>query len=83
MSAESKSDADLALVKRHVEELGEHFDAIQIFASRYEPALEDGTVNVQMGTGNWFARYGHVRDWLIKEEEATRLKVRKDEDQTE
>lgn len=86
MSAESEekqADADVAIVKRHVAELGEHFDSVQIFVTRFEAGVEQHTVSVQLGSGNWFARMGHIRDWLVKEDEATRLKVRKDESETE
>lgn len=64
---------DLELVKRHLAQLSEHFDAVQIFATRYnanklEGFDEDGlTTRINVGTGNYFARYGHVAYWLKQE----------------
>ena len=53
----------------------EHFDSVHIFATRNEPT-ENGTVQVSMGLGNWFARYGQIKHWVIAEEEVSREKVR-------
>lgn len=56
-------DIDLNRVKQAVNILYEHFDAVQIFASR---ANDDGsgTVHCNYGAGNWFARYGHVKSYV-------------------
>ena len=60
-------DSDLELLKKAVGELGVRFDAVQVFATRYE--LDSaGTVNCHWGCGNFFARYGHVRQWVVMEE---------------
>lgn len=72
---------DVNMVKRHVEELGEHFDSVQIFATRHEQGSLDGTVSIHIGTGNWFARYGQVTEWCIKQDEWTRRKAAKDDEQ--
>lgn len=69
-------EQDLKMVRQHLDQLGEHFDAVQIFCTRYNPNKvegcdEDGsTTRVNIGTGNWFTRYGHVMYWLelVKEE---------------
>lgn len=74
MSTETE---DMDLVRKHVTSLGEHFDSVQIFVTRHEPAEKDGTVTINFGSGNWFARYGQVRNWVNVEEEASRIKVRK------
>lgn len=58
-------ETDLQLVQKAVDDLGEHFDTVQIFVTRYEGG--DGTTNINLGTGNWFARFGHVSEWLLKE----------------
>lgn len=71
-------EADLEMLQKHVEQLGEHFDSVQIFCTRHEPP--DGTVNVSYGSGNWFARFGHVSDWLTKSSERTKEYVRREED---
>lgn len=67
---------DLKIVTKAIQDLSEHFDSIQIFATRYDANSEGATVNVSKGTGNWFARAGQVREWIIKEDEASRKSVR-------
>jgi hypothetical protein len=59
-------EADMALVKKHVDELGEHWDTVQIFCSRLDLEQDPTTVNINLGSGNWFARYGQVREYLIR-----------------
>lgn len=84
MSAE---DHDMKLITGAVESLGEHFDAVQIFASRGEVDRGDQiAVNVYSGCGNWFARYGKVSNWIVAEDERTKARIRLeslDEEDTE
>ncbi len=82
MSDSPYNDADLKLVLDAVKTLREHFDSVQIFCSRYEFA-EEGTTHIARGEGNWFARYGQVRDWLVTEDEQTKEKIRHDNDDTQ
>lgn len=65
MTEQDQEEIDLAIIKRHAAQLAEHFDSVQVFATRKS---EDGTVNAQWGEGNWFARFGQVRAWLVQEE---------------
>lgn len=74
-----QKDEDLDRVKRACETLGEHFDTVQIFVTRHEPGIEDGTINITWSEGNWFARYGQVREWLVKAEERTRKWVQQND----
>lgn len=60
-------DHDVDILKKHVAQLMEHFDTVQIFCTRHSPEL-DGTVRVQWGGGNYYARYGQVNRWIIEEE---------------
>ena len=73
-------NADMALIRAALNSLGEHFDAVQIFASRCESGEQDGTVHLNLGTGNWFSRYGQVKDWCVKEEEFARISVRSEKE---
>jgi hypothetical protein len=68
-------DKDLELVKQAAISLGEHFDSVQIFCTRHESGEQDGTVTVKYGTGNWFARYGQIKDWVLVEEESSKSKI--------
>lgn len=76
------AERDLEMVKDACNELGEHFDSVMILTTRYDPAAADGTVNINYGCGNWFARYGQVREFLAKCEERTRVQVQKEEAET-
>jgi hypothetical protein len=69
MSANTEDkDRELNLLKSHVAQLAEHFDSVHISCTRFD-AESEGTVNVHWGEGNWFARYGSVRAWLLKQEQ--------------
>ena len=71
-------DQDLELLQKAIDTLGEHFDSVQIFATRHDT---DGTKSIQKGCGNWFARYGQVREWMLKEEQSSRNDVPKPKDE--
>ena len=68
----SESSPEMQRVEDAMNSLSEHYDTVQIFVTRYEPTIEGGTVNASLGSGNWYARYGQVREWLIKSEENSR-----------
>jgi hypothetical protein len=74
-------DEDLKRVQAALNTLGEHFDTVQILATRHEPGQEDGTVHVELGVGNWFARRGQVADWLVRVDEESRSISRQDEEE--
>lgn len=44
------------------------FDTVQIFASKYEDDENGDTSYWVEGRGNWCARFGQVREWLISQE---------------
>lgn len=64
--------ADIALINKHVVALGEHFDTVHIFASRHIPGDENGTAIFNRGSGNWCARVGHIKEFIIYEDERIR-----------
>jgi hypothetical protein len=64
---------ELALVKQHISQLMEHFDSVQIFATRFDGEDDGNTRSVQAGDGNYYARYGHVVSWLKDQENASPL----------
>ena len=65
---DKQQDADMAILEKHANALMEHFDNVQIFVTRCDPAVVDGTINATFGLGNWFARYGQVKNWINGEE---------------
>lgn len=70
--AKRQQDADIAMVQWHVDKLCEHFGSIHIFATRHESGQLDGTISVNLGAGDWYARYGKVKEWVIIEEQRMR-----------
>lgn len=60
-------DQDIIILKNHVVRLSEHFDNVQVFATRSTP---EGTVRCGWGTGDWYARYGHAKKWFLELEES-------------
>ncbi len=65
----SEQDQDQQIVAKAVDQLGEHFDSVQVFVTRYEPNGGDQTsTQLNCGSGNWLTRYGHIKDWLLRQE---------------
>lgn len=62
---------DLKVLNRVINELGEYFDTVQIFVTRHEPAVENGTLEYNGGVGNHYARLGHVQAWLEDQKNAS------------
>jgi hypothetical protein len=73
----SDKEADVELVRKHVQALGEHFDTVQILVTRHMPAEKNGTVSIEQGSGNWFARRGQARDFVINGDEHVREHARR------
>lgn len=69
-------DDDMKLVKKFCDDLGEHFDTVRIFVTRHEPEMEDGTITIDRGVGNWYAQYGQVKEWMIIQDERAREHTR-------
>jgi len=80
MDEQTEDTPELAMVRKHCNELGEHFEAVSIFCSRHDQGGEHGTVHINLGVGNYFARIGHIKDYIIKEDEGTRINQRKEQE---
>jgi hypothetical protein len=74
---ESERDRLQLLLQDTAAKLTEHFQVVQIFASNLEEG-GDSTLSVNAGLGNWNARFGQVREWVVYEEEKKREEARKD-----
>lgn len=72
-------EADLERIKRSVATLGEFFDTVQVFCTKSIGEDAGNTTSFHTGSGNWFARYGQVREWLIKKDEQAREEARGDD----
>jgi hypothetical protein len=73
----TQADNDYNLVKKHTAQLMEHFDTVQIFVTKHEPNA--GTINCQLGMGNWYARYGLIKAWCKREERRFELEIKEDD----
>lgn len=65
--------ADSERVESAIQMLSEHFDTVQIFVTRHDGNV--GTASTIMGIGNWFARVGQARDWLVEQEALTKNNI--------
>jgi hypothetical protein len=70
------TEQQLSPLKKAIHDLGEHFGSVQIFVSTHQPAEVGRTVHASAGVGNWYARYGQIREWIIRTEEETKCSVR-------
>ena len=73
----SEQDRDIAVVQQHLDQLIEHFDSVQIFATRGQG--DGNTGYVHLGAGNFYANYGAVREWMIRQDEMARMDAREDD----
>lgn len=71
---DEQSVKKLELLKNQCEFLKTSFDTIHIFATKYS---DDDTASFQVGIGNWKARIGQIKDWIIEQDEMTRENARK------
>lgn len=75
MTTDDQVPQDEKRLEAALQALSEHFDAVQIFATITDP---DGTRTHEVGSGNWYARYGHVKEWVVKQEAVARFRILKD-----
>ena len=65
---------DVERVRPHVEALAAKFDSVQVFVTRHDPTT-GGTIAVNLGEGNQYARRGQVREWMLMDEAAAEMDV--------
>lgn len=65
--------ADVERVRAHVTTLSEHFDSVQVFVTRHAEGDHGGTININIGAGNYFTRAGQVNLWCIQQDQLARL----------
>ena len=78
MTQPERQKQDEELVAKAVSDLGEHFDAVLVLVSRHEPTVENGTVTVEDGCGDFNAKFGLARSYVVYAEEQVRYKARRD-----
>ena len=75
---DERQERDLKELQRHAVQLTEHWDVVQIITSRFN--ADGGTSNGAWGAGNWYARYGMLKAWVVREEEQFRIEKRRSDD---
>lgn len=69
------------IVTQSIGRLMEHFDSVQVFVTKHCPAGKDThTASFVKGDGNWYARYGQVKEWALKAERHSQRDVDDDRD---
>jgi len=68
------------LIKIHVNQLSEHFDSVQIFCTKRTTDGSNDTAAFAQGTGDWYARVGHVQEWIVDNDQRIRNNASKEEE---
>lgn len=65
-------------IDKALQNLREYFETVQILCTSLLP--DDGKTRFwQRGSGNWFARVGQIKDWIIRQDEESRCEVRREQ----
>lgn len=81
MKPDAESEAEYELVKRHVQELGEHFESVRIFVTVHGDAGQGETRSIESGCGNFYAQIGQVQEWLDIQRARSRAFLEKEDDE--
>ena len=74
----SETEEALRLAKECSAKISEFADTVQVFISVYD-ASTGTTRHITHGAGNWFAREGQVREWVLQNEERSRSEVHEED----
>jgi hypothetical protein len=72
----SEIEAREEIVRRAAKALSEHFENVRIFCNSTVPGEDKVNYFFSYGTGNWFAQYGQVVDWVTRMDESSRVDTR-------
>ncbi len=72
------SEHVINLADELVRKLGEHCESVQLFVTYPEGNGE--TAGYSVGDGNFYARLGQTKEWLIRQDEYTRTHARKQQE---
>lgn len=65
---DEQRDKKMELIRNQVRVLMESFDTVQILCTKHEAGDDPTTFEYQTGAGNFMARYGQIRAWLLHED---------------
>jgi hypothetical protein len=74
MDADSP-EADMEIIRFHLDKLMEHFDAVQILATKHPEGSSD-TETYKLGSGNWHSRVSMCQELVVEDDERTRHRIR-------
>lgn len=66
------------ILNRHVAQLREHFDAVEIVACRSDSDTAQCATRFESGGGGFYERFGMMRAWVIRQEEIERVHAREE-----
>lgn len=66
------------MIQKSAAQLAEHYDSVQIFVTRQEFGEKNGTIQAAYGVGNFYSRYGQVKEWIAIQDEGARERVRQE-----
>lgn len=80
MTEEQEKDADRIqeLLQTSAAQLGEHFDSVQIIATK-QYSESDEHVRFSSRSGPFYSCYGSVKEWIICKEEDWRINRQRNE----
>lgn len=67
---DNQQSPDEQFLDKALDILREHFDTVQILATRHE-ASQNGTLHFDCGFGNYYARLGQLDIWLKQQRQAS------------
>lgn len=79
LEEEEEIERHLKIIESHIAQLSEHFETVQIFVTKVLSETDE-TLSYGVGAGNWYARYGQTVDWLVTQDERTKLKLKRSQD---
>ena len=71
---------ELDKIQHAADELGEYFDTVAIFVTRHDGEGVSGTYHAERSTGNYYAIYGQIRQWIRQQEEPDTYNIVEEED---
>ena len=80
-TANPMGDSDNQKASQYLEaitaKLAEHFDSVRIVATR-QTGNGQNTAVFTTGSGNYFAQLGSVKEWVVKQDELSRIEQREE-----
>lgn len=75
----NETEKALEMAREFTAKLMEYSDSVQVFLTVHDPS-SGITRHVTHGAGNWFAREGQVREWVVQNEEHSRSEAHNEDE---